>query len=489
MNKPLSEKKLRGFIEHGRQDFCWFMTHALDVEPEHLWDKMQEVADSVRDNERTAVQAGHGVSKTFSAARISLAFLYCYNPATVVTTAPSGNQVRNVLWREIRSAHANSHIPLGGKLTTTQLDLQPETGKRWFATGFSTKPDTVTQEATAFQGYHNDNLLIIFDEAAGILPEIWRAAEHIGAPFKRFLAIGNATSKAGDFPAALKDASYNTIQISVTDTPNYKQGKTIIPGVYGKQYEQRIRTKYGEDSDDYKVRVLGEISSKSIEGAYYTKPMAWLEKQGRLTQVSCSPNELVYAVIDPGYTSAIWLAQPWGTDFRCVRYYEDSGVGIDGYAKLLREWQDQYGYQYGTIYVPCDMDSNAQRVTHGDTGLEILRKMGFKVEPLPVENHVVNEGIPRTRQFLHRCWIDKDACARGIECLQNYHEKKNQRLSTEDKPVFSNIPEKDGFDHGADAMRYLSMAAERISSESTGVRGGLSVAEHRQIKAKYSRTG
>ena len=100
MIATVEDKEVLDFLVHGQQDYSWFMANALDVNPRHLWSKMREVNDSVRDNERTAVGAGHGVSKTYVAGRIALAFLYCYYPSTVVTMAPSGHQVKNLLWRD-----------------------------------------------------------------------------------------------------------------------------------------------------------------------------------------------------------------------------------------------------------------------------------------------------------------------------------------------------------------------------------------------------
>jgi hypothetical protein len=41
------------------------------------------------------------------------------------------------------------------------------------------KTDTVTEQATRFQGFHNENVLILFDEAAGILREIWEAKDKL----------------------------------------------------------------------------------------------------------------------------------------------------------------------------------------------------------------------------------------------------------------------------------------------------------------------
>lgn len=489
------EKQVLELAKLGRDDPSEFMIRALDVKREYMWHKMREVNDSVRDNERTSVGAGHGVSKTYDAARVGLTFLVCHCPSTVVTTAPTGTQVKDLLWREIREAHANAKVPIGGKLTTTMLDMQYETGRRWFATGFSTKPDTVTKEATAFQGYHNEALLIIFDEAAGILPEIWRAAEHIGAPYKRFLAIGNPTASAGEFAESLSDPSYHQINIAVTDTPNFKQSKNVIPGLYGRQYEERIRTKYGPDSDEYRVRVKGLKSKRAVKGSYYGEKLDQLRKRDRIGSIIHNPHYPVYIVCDFGYTSAFWFFQEIGANVHVIDYYEDSGVGLEDYARLFWSWEglkelirpgvehgNSKGYKYAKLIVPCDMDSNGTRMITGETALTEMRSFGFNAVSLRKEIRV-SEGIYRTQRFLDRCLFSKD-CEFGLGRLAGYHEKLNKGMSTDDNPVYIGVPDKDGNDHGADAMRYMSLAFEErlIASD-------VDVAEQqkwRELQRKYA---
>ena len=463
------DKQVVELARLGRDDPAEFMVRVLDVKRNHLWFKMREMADSMRDNERTAVGAGHGVSKTYTLGRLALTFLATHCPSTVVTTAPTGTQVKDLLWREIRDCHANAKVPIGGKLTTTMLDMQHETGRRWFATGFSTKPDTVTKEATAFQGYHNEALLIIFDEAAGILPEIWRAAEHIGAPHKRFVAIGNPTAGTGEFAESLTDPTYNYINIAVTDTPNFKQGKEVIPGLYGRQYEERIRTKYGPDSDEYRVRVKGLVSQRAVKGSYYGDKLDLLRKKDRIGNIIHNPHYPVYIICDFGYTSAFWFFQEIATNVHIIDYYEDSGVGLEDYARLFWGWEgtkelvrpgieyaNSKGYKYEKMIVPCDMDSNATRIITGNTAMTEMRGYGFNVVALKKEIRVV-EGIYRTNRFLDRCLFSK-ACEFGLGRLAGYHEKLNKMMSTDDNPVYIGLPEKDGNDHGADALRYMSLA-------------------------------
>jgi len=483
MIDPQVKNNVAQIAKRGRADYSWFMTHALDVKEQHLWSKMREINDSVRDNPKTAVGAGHGVSKSYGAGRIALTFLYCYPPATVVTLAPSSHQVKNILWREIRTAHSNARVPLGGKLTTLMLDMQGETGKIWYAVGFSTTPDTITQEATRVQGIHNEHVLIILDEAAAILPEIWRAIRYIGAPFKRILAIGNPTSKFGDFPNALKSPDWNRINIAVTDTPNFKTGKQIVPGVYGRDFEAEIRNHYGIESDEYRVRVLGDISQKGSVGAYYARKLETLYKKGRISDtIDYNPNYPVYIVEDVGYTTAIGFFQIIEDNINFINYYEDSGLGIADYVKVFDEYEKEYGYRYATIVVPCDMDSNATRVITGQSSLDTLKAFKYNVQSLPRESRV-NDGIQRTLKFLDRCRFHKTNCHRLLECLEGYHEAINKQMTTEDRLVTKGFPSKDeGLDHGADMLRYASMAVKRGLLTT-----GMTAAESRAIWEKHIR--
>jgi hypothetical protein len=251
----------------------------------------------------------------------------------------------------------------------------------------------------------------------------------------------------------------------VKDTPNYKQNKTIIPGVYGRAFEEEVRLKYGVDSDEYRVRVEGGISQKGAEGAYYGSKINELWKKNRITDdLELNPNYPVYIVLDPGYTTAVGFWQQIEQWIHVIDYYEDSGLGVEKYVDIFEDRYKNLGYRYKTIFVPCDMDSNATRVITGQSTLETLQGFMYNTETLKRE-HRVTEGIKRTFKFLDRCRFNSVRCRRLIECLEGYCEKKNKAMSTEDRPVFTGVPEKNGTEHGADMFRYMSMAAPSISSD------------------------
>ncbi|GAF96268.1 unnamed protein product, partial [marine sediment metagenome] len=274
-------------------------------------------------------------------------------------------QVEELLWREIRQAHASAKLPLGGKVTRTKLDLQDETGLRWYAIGFSTRPDTVTMEATAFQGYHNEHVMIIFDEAAGIMPQIYKAAEHLmTAGFCRWLAIGNPTAPRGNFAEALQARNgWHPINISVKDTPNFIEGQEIIPGVSGREYEGAIREKWGEDSNEYKIRILGQLPTYG-EGTFFGRELAEAEANGQIDFYPPDPHAQVYTFWDIGHTNtAIWFAQFIRQQIRLIDfYYDDKGLGLPAYAKMLQDKP----YKYGQHFAPHDIEgSNAKSIQTG----------------------------------------------------------------------------------------------------------------------------
>jgi hypothetical protein len=478
-----TKSNLETMWEVWRNDPCRFFVDVLGIEESYIWDKMREIAESVRDNERTVVPAGHSVSKTFTAGQLAVWFMSCFPPATVITTAPTDKQVEHLLWREIRQAHANARIPLGGKMSTKKWDLQEETGLKWYALGFATKPETVTMEATAFQGYHNEHVLVIFDEAAGIPKEIWKATKHLFTTgFWRFLAIGNPTSAMGDFADALDDETYNVINISVKDTPNFKSGKELIPGVAGRSYEADIRRTYGESHREYKIRILGQVADYAVDGSYYATILKRLRRSSppHITEIEYNPSYPVHTVWDNGYTTGIWFFQQVGQRINVLRYYEDSGPGIEEYIDLLRGFGKDLGYRYGRHFAPFDVDSNAQRAVIGKTIRETAEDFDFIFKPLPIERSVL-EGVERTRKFLNSCWFDLDNCKVGLDNLMSYHERKNIRMSTDTKPHFVGVPEHDTTSHAADGMRYMSLAVTGDYLKDTGV----SKEHWQELKTKY----
>ncbi|KKN25380.1 hypothetical protein LCGC14_0885400 [marine sediment metagenome] len=446
--------------ERWQADPILFMTEVLDVKQEHVWDKMEDVAYSVRDNLRTCVYAGHGVSKSFSAARIALWFLTAYGPkATVITTAPSNDQVENILWREIAVAYNGAKYQMDGVLTRKKLDmgsnLEPPEGK-WFAYGFATTPDTVTGEATRFQGYHNDHILVIFDEAAGILPQIWRAAEHLlTSGHTRWLAIGNPTSPYGNFAACEDDDKWSITTISVKDTPNFKAGKDVIPGVSGREYEKTMRDKYGEDSNEYKVRICGKKPSYG-EGTFYGERVAQAEQRNHIRDFPIEHTIPVHTFWDVGpRNTAIIFARLVNGWLQIVDAdYDDTGRGWSGHAIMLQ----RKPYIYGDHWAPTDLIGSNARNMSGEVNIDLAREAGIDFKIMMA--HSFADRIAATNNIIATkvlFYSKSPGVQMLLSALRKYRQRRNEQLSTDENPSYFKDPVKDWTRHPADAFGGMAI--------------------------------
>jgi len=219
------------------------------------WSKQKEIIRSVFDNRRTAVRSCNSAGKTKVTSDIALAFLYNMAPSIVATTAPTFRQVRDLLWQEIRAQY-NTYLAddIGVDCQQTRLEFEPG----WFMVGLS--PDS----GVALQGLHQANILIIFDEAPGVRPEIVKAANTLMASGNaHMLWIGNPLEASGHFYDVFRGGGdWNKIHISCEMTPNFTgeelperiKGELITP-----QWEAEMREEWGEDSPLYLSGCKGEF--------------------------------------------------------------------------------------------------------------------------------------------------------------------------------------------------------------------------------------
>ena len=250
----ISEKDAAVLKDRIWSDPVFFHSEILGYEP---WKKQLEISNSIRDHRNTAVRSCNGAGKTFHVAREALRFLYSFPNSVVINTAPTWTQVENQFWRYFREAHKTALVNLGGNLLKTELTITDT----WFAKGIANNPDNVA----SFQGWHAENIMMIFDEASGIPPVIWEAAigAMSGGQMVRFVVIGNPNLNSGPFYNAFKDPTFNKLRISAFDIPNVIEKRPVIPGLTDHHFVEEVASRYGENSDAYKVRVLGEFPNQA----------------------------------------------------------------------------------------------------------------------------------------------------------------------------------------------------------------------------------
>lgn len=284
----------QGRYEHDAQ--AW----VRDKLDEHLWSKQVEITRSVREHRRTAVQSCHGVGKSFIASRLTSWWINV-NPAgtaRVVTTAPTGDQVKAILWSEVNAAAAKAAArghPFIGQVNQTEWMLNNQ------LVAFGRKPADYNQHA--FQGIHAARVLVILDEACGINKQFWTAANSIATGEEcRILAIGNPDDPGSYFAEVCGSPGWNTIEISAFDSPNFT-GESIPPGMsemlVGPTYVAEIAADYGEKSPTYLSKVLGRFPEDAKDGVVrLSKLRACMRpRETEYTHEQLTPVELG---VDPG---------------------------------------------------------------------------------------------------------------------------------------------------------------------------------------------
>lgn len=258
------------------QDPVGFGRDVLGVD---LWAMQQRIAESVRDHPRTSVTACYGSGKTLLAAELVVWWVMTRRPAMAVTTAPTGRQVRKLLWREIRKLWRRARRRLPGRCLQTELQVAEDV----FAMGFSSdKPNSVA-------GLHEAaNVLFVEDEAAGMPADVVEGFDGITATEgSRHLKIGNPICKDGPFwdshNKQTERERWQRFEISALDTPNVVEGRTVVPGLVSREWVEDKRRKWGERSPLWITKVLGQFWTDSTDKVV---PATWaLEAANRWLEV------------------------------------------------------------------------------------------------------------------------------------------------------------------------------------------------------------
>lgn len=224
----------------------------------------------------------HWSGNTFLAARLALWFLCTFKPAKVISTSPTLRQVKDLLWKELRTAYQKAKIPLGGELLQLSLTFNDE----HFALGFSTDETSIDR----FTGFHSPNQLVIFDQAAGISTPIWEASEGLMTSDNcRWLAISNTTISDSEMAnicmpdRKTRFGKWNIIKIKASESPNVLAGRNIYPGLIAYDWVKKREEAWGKDDPLYQIFVEAEfVPSAQMSVVQYRYIVAAFENDGEI---------------------------------------------------------------------------------------------------------------------------------------------------------------------------------------------------------------
>jgi hypothetical protein len=179
------------------------------------WHKQQEVARALVEHQKVFVKASHDVGKTFLAGGLVSWHYDCFDPGLTLTTAPTKKQVVDLTWKEVRLQRGGrGMMPKAPRIESYFADGSLDAGH--LAAGFTAR------DANAFQGSHEEDMLIIFEEAVGISEEFWTGAEGMlsSGEGNRWLAIMNPTDTGSMAYQEELSGDWHIITISAMDHPN-----------------------------------------------------------------------------------------------------------------------------------------------------------------------------------------------------------------------------------------------------------------------------
>jgi len=235
------------FVERYRDDPVGFVRDVLGADPQP-WqeDLLRSVGDvGVR---RISIRAGHGVGKSVACAWAMIWHMSVKYPQKTICTAPTAGQLFDALFAELK--HWINRLPEwlrdSFEVFSDRVVLRaaPESSFISARTSSAERPE-------ALAGVHSENVLLIADEASAIPEKVYEsAAGSMSGRSATTVLIGNPTRSSGLFFQTHHglSESWKTMRVSCVDNPY------VDP-----DFVEQIRQTYGDRSNAYRVRVLGEF--------------------------------------------------------------------------------------------------------------------------------------------------------------------------------------------------------------------------------------
>jgi phage terminase large subunit len=220
-------------------------------------------------------------------------------------------------------------------------------------------------------------------------------------------------------------------------------------GVFTSEQLEQVKAEIlseGKTLDFFNQEFLCSFNNP-IEGAYYSKIIDDLDKQGRIGDYPHNPALPVFTFWDLGVGDAttIWFAQFVGNEIRIIDYIEDNNRGLDSYIKEVKDKT----YIYEQHYAPHDIQ--IREFTNGKSRLETAYELGLRFMIAPKLS--IDDGINAVRSILPKCFFNEATTRRGLLTLKNYKKEFDNKNNT-----FKLQPKHDWASHGADAFRYLAVS-------------------------------
>ena len=238
---------LETFIEAYRDEPVLFAKNVLGFEPLPWQEEFLGLL--AKGERRISVRAGHGVGKSAVCAVALIWHMMTRMPQKSVCTAPTAGQLFDALFSEVK--HWANRLP---EPLRESIDVFTDRiiSKGAPESSFISARTSSAERPEALAGVHSEHVLLICDEASAIPEAVFEsAAGSMSGHEATTVLIGNPTRNTGLFFKTHHQLSsdWKTLHVSCLDNP-----------LVSKDFIEQIKATYGEGSNAFRVRVLGEFA-------------------------------------------------------------------------------------------------------------------------------------------------------------------------------------------------------------------------------------
>lgn len=435
MSKAIPFSDIGAAIDYYYDKPVEFCKDILYLDPDE-W--QENVLNDLAKHSKVSVRSGQGVGKTALEAGAILWFLTCRPYAKVIATAPTMKQLYDVLWAEVAKWLNDSLIKDLLRWTKTKVYMVGDS-ERWFATArTATKPENM-------QGFHEDHMLIVVDEASGVSDAIMEAILGTLSGFdNKLLMCGNPNKIEGVFFDSHNSDrdKYKTHKVSSFDSKRTN-----------KENIQMIIDKYGEEGDVTRVRIYGEFPKAALDS------LISLESVENATTSSIAANLVEHAILAHigvdvarfGDDSTVLTSMIANQVQSIVKYTKQDTMATSGNVlRMAQKLMDDFP-KLRTVTIKVDDTGVGGGVT--DRLKEVIREQRLPFTVVPVNN-----GSSSNDKYYHNVGSEQWGILKDLL-------EKNMSARIQGEPSVIELPKNDVLIKELSTRKYKISSSGKIQLE------------------------